>query len=190
MKKLLFLALVVMLSFGMAHAILPSFGVKGGVNMAKLTGSDAGDNDYRMGAVGGAFACIDLIALKVQPELLYSQKGAKYELFGATLNEKHDYLEVPVLFKFSFGKIIVPSIYAGPALGYLMKAELSNGGSLDIKDELKTTDLGLVFGAEVKTPAKLSVEARYTMGMSTVDKDGDFTVKNSAISVMLGYYMF
>jgi hypothetical protein len=190
MKKLAFLAMTLLLTVGLAHALLPSFGIKGGVNMAKFTGSDAGDNDYKIGAVGGAFACLDLIAFKVQPEILYSQKGAKYTILGATLYEKHDYVEIPVLLKFSFGKLIVPSIYAGPAAGLLMSAKLTNGGSLDIKDEIKGTDLGLVFGAEVKTPAKLSVDARYTMGMGTFDKEGDYTVKNSAISVMLGYYMF
>lgn len=190
MKRFVFLVLAAFLTFNLAHAILPSFGVKGGVNMAKFTGSDAGDNDFKMGAVGGAFACVDLIAMKIQPEILYSQKGAKYTILGATLYEKHDYVEIPVLLKFSFGKIIVPSIYAGPAAGLLMSAKLTNGGSVDIKDEIKSTDLGLVFGAEVKTPAKLSVEARYTMGLGTFDKEGDFSVKNSAISVMLGYYMF
>ncbi len=158
--------------------------------MSNIVGSDAEGFESKMGAVGGAFLCLDLIALKLQPEVLYSQKGAQFDLLGTTIKEKHEYVEVPVLVKFSFGKIIVPSIYAGPALGYLMKAELSNGGSVDIKDNIKSTDLGLVLGAELKTPAKISVEARYTMGMSTVDKEGDFTVKNSAISVMLGYYMF
>lgn len=202
MKKLLFLSLAVLLSFGLAHALLPSFGVKGGVNLAKYAGSDAGTNDYKMGAVGGAFACLDLIAIKIQPELLFSQKGAKqeYTVLGVptTVSNTLNYVEIPVLLKFSFGKIIVPSIYAGPAFGTLMSAtaKIEAGGlsaSGDIKDQLNGTDLGLVFGAEVKLPVKLSVEARYNMGLSKVPKEVlgvQPDVKNSTVSVMLGYYMF
>lgn len=207
MKKTLFLALVTLLSFGLAHALLPSFGIKGGLNMAKYNGSDAGSNDYKLGAAGGAFVCLDLIALKIQPELLFSQKGAKEEgtidLFGTLVSYSGsttvNYVEIPVLAKFSFGKIIVPSIYAGPSFGMLMSANAEmefggvSSGSVDVKDAYNSTDVGLVFGVEVKTPAKLSIEARYNMGLTSVAKDlggTSFDVKNSTASLMLGYYIF
>lgn len=207
MKKTLFLALAVLLSFSLAHALLPSFGIKGGVNMAKFTGGDAGSTDYKLGGVGGAFVCLDLVALKIQPELLFSQKGAKEEgqidLFGTVYSYKasatNNYIEIPVLAKFSFGKIIVPSILVGPSLGLLMSANAEaeiggvSSGSVDVKDAYNSTDLGLVIGAEVKTPAKLSVEARYNMGLSKVPKEISGVqpdVKNSTFSVMLGYYIF
>jgi hypothetical protein len=202
MKKLLFLSLAVLLSFGLAHALLPSFGVKGGVNMATYAGTDANitgvTKTSKMGLGAGAFVCLDLIAIKIQPEVLFSQKGAKYEVSGASYTQSLSYVEVPVLLKFSFGKIIVPSVYAGPAFGTLMSAKQTGemaGVSIsgDIKDQLNGTDLGLVFGAEVKLPVKLSVEARYNMGLSKIPKAISGVqpdVKNSTVSVMLGYYMF
>jgi hypothetical protein len=207
MKKLLLVSIAVLFTVGMAHALLPSFGIKGGLNMAKYTGSDAGSTDYKMGVAGGAFVCLDLIAMKLQPELLFSQKGAKEEgtidILGTPVNYSAsttaNYIEIPVLAKFSFGKIIVPSIYAGPSLGMLMSAtgEAEFGGvssgSVDVKDAFNSTDLGLVFGIEIKTPAKLSIEARYNMGISSVAKDiagTSFDVKNSTASLMLGYYLF
>jgi outer membrane immunogenic protein len=199
---LLLAAILVPALAGNLSAQLPSFGVKGGVNMAKYTGSDAGTNDMKMGAVGGVFACVNLIAFKVQPELLFSQKGAKKEQTGGgttyTYSTTQNYLEVPVLLKYSFGAIVVPSIYIGPSFGMLVSATAktsggSNSGSGDIKNYLNGTDIGLVLGAEVKTPVKLSVEARYTMGLTNVDKAsaiGQSNIKNSTISVMLGYYLF
>jgi hypothetical protein len=208
MKKLLFLALAVLLSMNMAHALLPSFGVKGGLNMAKYSGSDAGTTDYKMGIAGGAFVCLDLIALKIQPEMLFSQKGAKEKgsIGGVSYSGSvtANYVEIPVLAKFSFGKIIVPSVYVGPAFGMLMNANAEvtlggvSSGSVDVKDAYNGTDLGLVFGAEVKLPVKLSVEARYNMGLKTIAKEytnalGQTVkpdVKNSTVSVMLGYYLF
>ncbi len=207
MKKLLLVPLAVLFTVGMAQAILPSFGIKGGLNMAKYTGSDAGSNDYKMGAVGGAFICLDLIALKIQPEVLFSQKGAKEEgtidILGTPVSYSGsttaNYVEIPVLAKFSFGKIIVPSVFVGPSLGMLMSANAEveiggvSSGSVDVKDAYNSTDLGLVFGVEVKTPAKLSIEARYNMGVSSVAKDfggTSFDVKNSTASLMLGYYIF
>lgn len=194
MKKTLFLMLGVLLSFSLAQAILPSFGIKGGVNMAKYVGSDAGSTDMKMGIAAGAFACVDLIALKVQPEILFSQKGAKeeYNVLGipTSVSNTLNYVEVPILVKFSFGKIIVPSIYAGPSFGRLLSASVDG---IDVKDFYNGTDLGLIFGAEVKLPVKLSAEARYNLGLSKVPKEVSgiqADVKNSTISLMLGYYLF
>ncbi len=196
MKKLFFAALAVMLSFGMAHALLPSFGIKGGVNLSNIYGTDADllNPDMKLGGIGGAFVTLDLVALKIQPELLYSQKGYKWSYYGASVTEHADYLEIPLLLKFSFGKIIVPSIYLGPSIGVLVSAkETYQSQSYDAKDLYNSNDFGLVFGAEVKTPAKVSVEARYNLGLSKVYKamyNYEPEIKNSAISVMLGYYLF
>jgi hypothetical protein len=183
-----------------------SFGIKGGVNMANYSGSDASGMKMKMGAVGGAFACFDLVALKIQPEILYSQKGAKEEgtidLLGTpvayTGSVSADYIEIPVLLKYSFGAVIVPSIYVGPSFGILMSANAKieatgYSASMDVKDAYNSTDLGLVVGAEVKTPMKLSLEARYTLGLSNAPKavyGVQPNVKNSTISVMVGYYIF
>ncbi|HTY07876.1 MAG TPA: porin family protein [Candidatus Edwardsbacteria bacterium] len=179
-----------------------SFGIKGGLNMAKYTGSDAGSNDMKIGAVGGAFACVDLVALKIQPELLFSQKGAKTSGTIGTIDYTGhvtaNYVEVPVLLKYSFGMGVVPSIYLGPSFGMLLSAtsEVEASGysaSADVKSYYNSTDVGLVVGAEVKTPLKLSVEARYEMGLTNVPKEilgVQPVTKNSTISLMIGYYMF
>lgn len=146
-----------------------SLGIKGGLNMASIAGADAGSPIMKPGLVGGAYATIDLMFVNIQPEALYSQKGLKRDDGGITITVHYNYLEIPVLLKFPLGKIIVPSIYAGPSFGMLMSADIEG---IDIKDGLKSSDLGLVFGVDVKTPVKLSVDARYTMGLTSFDDAG------------------
>jgi len=70
-------------------------GLKAGVNLAKVTGSDAGDAQNLTGLVGGGFVGIKLSSLVVQPELLFSMKGTKVNTEKIELS----YIELPVLLK-------------------------------------------------------------------------------------------
>jgi hypothetical protein len=193
MKKLLVLLLLLGLG-SMALAQGLTIGVKGGLNMASITGADAGSPVIKSGLIGGAYATIDLMFVNIQPELLYSQKGFKQEEAGITLTGHYDYLEIPVLLKFPLGKIIVPSIYIGPSFGLLSGASWEALGiELDVKDYTEGSDLGFVFGVDLKTPVKLTLDARYTMGLKTVSKEILGVTpewKNSVISVMVGYALF
>lgn len=193
MKKLLVLLIVLGLG-SMALAQGLSIGVKGGLNMASITGADVGSPQIKSGFVVGAYGNIDLMFINIQPELLYSQKGFKEEELGVTITGSYDYLEIPVLLKFPFGKIIVPSVYFGPSFGMLMNAEWEAGGiGVDWKDYTESSDLGFVFGVDLKTPAKLTLDARYTMGLKTISKEILGVTpewKNSVISLMVGYSLF
>jgi hypothetical protein len=189
MKKLL--VLLVLLGLGsMVMAQGVTIGLKGGINMASVTGADAGSPDKRTGLVGGVFANVDLMAINIQPEILFSQKGFKQKEGGQTLTGTYEYIDLPVLLKFPLGKIIVPSIYVGPSLGILLSSEWELAGeSVSMDDYTERTDFGLVFGVDVKTPVKLSFDARYSMGLKTFSKEISGVtpeLKNSVISFMVG----
>jgi hypothetical protein len=85
-------------------------------------------------------------------------------------------------------------VFAGPSLGILMSAMSKTSvsilsGSVDIKDQVNSTDIGLVIGAGVSLIG-LNLDARYQMGLSPVEKAvGGVTPKvhNSVITVMLGF---
>ena len=97
----------------------PSLGLKAGVNMASFAGRRIVDADYRAGLSLGASLSIPVSgSFTVQPEVLFSRKGAKRSAYdyddmpqdgfaappvGVYLSEKtsHDYLEIPVLLKLS-----------------------------------------------------------------------------------------
>lgn len=198
-------AIIVPVMAGPLGAQRLSFGLKGGANAAYLTsGSEA--SHVRIGAVvGGSFTIRLTPGLAIQPELLYSMKGDRETgTVGGTevtLTDKFDYLEIPVLCKISFGTNVAPGIYIGPAFSRLITAdaEMTAGGyteTIDMRDYLATTDLGLAVGAEVMLPAKVSIEVRYTRGLANIAKTVTVggaslaapEIRNATISVLLGYY--
>jgi hypothetical protein len=217
MKKFTFalmMAAVMLLAVSPLFAEGMMFGVKAGLNMANVTGSDAEGASMKMGMVGGAYMSYELSKMFViQPELLYTMKGAKEksveEIGGVNVDietsMKLNYLEIPLLFKVNFpteGKI-KPCLYAGPAFGILISAkakakasaeDASAEAEVDIKDLVKSTDFGIIAGAGVgyeMEKGMLFLEGRYEIGLTTIDNPpagviaGD--VKNSVISIMVGY---
>ena len=119
MRRKLVLFIAALLSVpAVSQAQGPSFGLKAGLNMADLSGSRIVDSDARTGLTVGAFASVPVhSAVAIQPEVVFSRKGAKraaydYDAFpldgdappiGVYLAEttSHSYLEVPVLLKLS-----------------------------------------------------------------------------------------
>ncbi len=206
MKKFTFALMLAAVALFVASPLFAEgmmFGIKGGINLANITGDDAEDTTMKMGGVGGVFMCYNITEIfAIQPEVLFSMKGAKYDItildetYEATM--KLNYIEIPVLFKVNLpteGKM-KPSLYAGPALGILMSANAEvEDVSEDIKDDMKGTDIGLLAGAgigyQMENGSLLSFEVRYEVGMTSIadtgDSDVDVDVKNSVISVMVGY---
>lgn len=202
MKKGLFTTLLILVFAVSAMAgDGTGFGLKGGLNMANMTGDDVGDdNKALLGfAFGGFFTYSFSPSIAIQPEVLYSMKGVKYEEGNETLKYKLNYLEVPVLLKFSIATDgnMVPFLFAGPAFGFLMsaKAEFDDGTNTeetDIKDDLKSMDIGITFGAGfgmAMGEGQLTLDARYTLGMTEINDDPDdpIDLKNTNISIMLGF---
>ena len=206
MKKGLIAILTVSFVVLMGTGVLAeglNFGIKGGVNLTKVYGDDVESADMRTVGIGGIslmYSVSDNFA--IQPEVLYAMKGAKESgseegiEYSATL--KLTYIEVPVLFKliFPLEGNVTPCVYAGPAIGLRLGAKASveiAGAELeeDIKDDTKGTDFGAVFGggmAFAVGSGALTLDARYTLGLTTIDNsDESDDIKNSAISVMVGY---
>jgi len=206
MKKLL--VLLVLLGLGsMVYAQGISFGLNGGLNIPKVTGADVSvylDNlKSNNGIVAGAYVSIGLLPnISIQPEMLYSQKGFKtsYDFYG----ERHEqtlrinYMEIPVLAKLSFGAIIKPYVLAGPYLATKIGTnyEETIDGIMYIstnENGLAGLDIGLTVGAGIQTPIKISVEARYSMGLRSIyygSELDDLDIKNSNIQLLVGYTIF
>jgi hypothetical protein len=187
-------------------------GLKIGVSSAKLHGDDVGDLEDLLGedlksrigfSVGGfiTFNISEMFA--IQPEVLYTMKGLRFEeeIFGETLKVwmKLDYLEIPVLVKIIFPSPggVNPYLFAGPAVAIKVsgkvKAEFAGESDEEDIEDMKSTDFGLVIGAGVDFgfgalgKGTLSVDIRYSLGLSTIsDFEGD-DVKNGAFSLMVGF---
>jgi len=181
-----------------------SFGLKGGLNIANLRGEDVTvDMDSRIGLCAGGFVAIDVLGIiTIQPEVLFSMKGAKYDtlLFGEPVSTslEFNYIEIPVLVKYSLPLpgIIKPNLFIGPSLGINLNAKaIAKIGDLsvedDVKEDIKSTDFCLVLGGGVDFEldiGKLAIDVRYTMGLTTIDDTAvEEDVKNGVISIMAAY---
>jgi len=171
-------------------------GIKVGLNMANVTGDDADiagmDKKSLLGFAVGGFLTYNLMEIvAIQPEVLYTMKGAKYEDAGGTENFKLAYIEIPVLAKLMLAtqSNIKPNFFAGPALGILLSAK---AGDTDVKDQTKSTDFGFILGAglnfNMASGGAITLDARYNMGLTNInDSSDDAKSKNSVLSFLVGY---
>lgn len=183
-----------------------SFGAKAGLNIASLSGDDVDDLDSRTGFHIGAVVEIPISEkFSVQPELMYSQQGAKSEeeFDGVTAEGtiRLDYINIPVLAKFYVAEGF--SLEAGPQFGFNAKAEtefeVSGGGieaeseTEDIKDDISGFDFGGALGAGYELNNGLFFQTRYVFGFSDVndsdggDEDDGDAVRNGTFSVSVGF---
>ncbi len=187
---------------GMSSSASPvQFGIKAGMNVASLS-KDASlqDQKSKIGFNAGVFAHIPLAeSFSVQPEVLYSQYGAKvesvneYTVLGTTTRDVEsysthlDYIAVPVMFQYKF----VPNFYveAGPEFGFLVTAKnkgdrtttTTTGSSSSVanssytedidKDNLNTFNFGLGLGAGYYFTDNFGITARYVAGLTDVAKN-------------------
>jgi hypothetical protein len=181
-------------------------GLTVGLNLASASGSDSTPpagvtKSMRAGVAGGVFVGIGAGPLTIQPEVLYSMKGAQYKgtILGVAWTDTRQlsYLDIPVLVKYDIAPAPTKiSIFVGPSLGILLSAQdkveaAGFSGTTDIKSSMNTTDIGVLVGAGVTLAGGLSIDARYQMGLSSLAKVPSGVtapkVYNSVIAVMLGF---
>jgi len=177
------------------------FGFKGGINLAELSydpdpfedGTGLEKSMYlRFG--GGVVLSFNITpTFSIDANALYLMKGSKHTGDGLVYEEYPEYVfDVDARVNLSYIVVnpmirfspvaggVAPYFMVGPEIGFLMDAkawtEVSGGGETvedeeDIKDDLKSTDLALNFGAGLEFPAGSStffLEARYSLGMTNI----------------------
>jgi hypothetical protein len=197
MKKLLLSSFVMVLAvYSYGQGI--SGGVKAGMNLANQKYSADGislDTKAKPGLHAGVFI-LAMINEKfgVQPEVLFSMQGSRWDFGGDDSKLKFNYVNVPILLRYNITEMI--SIHAGPQVGLLLsaEAEAEDGDTEDIKDDFKGVDFGAGTGVEFDLPMGLGFGARYVFGLSNIAEDGeDFDnveVKNGAFQIYAKYNLF
>ena len=202
MRKLSTIIITLLLVAGLtnkAQAQLPvDFGIKGGINLANIISDD--DLDSLIGFHGGLVLDISLPALPIGIEsgIYYSQKGAEITEGSFTGTGRLNYIEVPVMAKFSFGPPgpISPHFVIGPYAAYNVKAEfeITDGTSTfteDFSDEITDLDFGGTIGIGTDFNVgltKLNVQARYSRGFVDINDNGfeEDREYNSVFSISAG----
>ena len=180
------------------------FGPKVGMNLSTMTLKSSGislDPKMLVGFHAGVISEIGLAEnLFLQPGVLFSSKGSKYEI--TFLEQTFEFsmapgvIEVPVNILYSFGTGSARlNLFAGPYVAYGITGKAkSEGESLDIsygstdQDDMKPFDFGLNFGAGVNINGLL-ISAQYGLGLANLapDTSGDSEMKNSVIAISVGY---
>lgn len=184
-------------------ALTPKFGIKGGLNFANLYVDDVKDEHVKLGGNIGLFAKLPIVkGISIQPEILYSTKGAKLtydNVFQGSGEYRFNlnYVETPLLMVFN----VTPnfSLSAGGYISYLTSANIKTvrtdgtvAGVNNLKaDDFHRFDNGLIGGVSVDVQ-NFTFGARYSYGLQPIGKSGnlsgDFTKdsKNSVASVFVG----
>lgn len=160
---------------------------KAGINLGKQAINQLTGEKSKLGFQGGLGFNIQAgnSGFSVQPEINFISKGVAFK----TANNKKqnyniNYLEVPLLAKYSFGPVYVN---AGPSLGLrLGESKLVNANY----GELKKIDFGVQMGAGVAIPAgpgKFIIDGRYALGLRNISKVKGSEIKNRGLIASIGY---
>ncbi len=175
-------------------------GVKGGLNFANMTfsgGTGTSSSGTREAWMAGGFVAIPIAKhVTIQPEGLISLKGSETTEIGGTATVKFTYFDVPVLVRFDIptSRRVVPYLYGGPNLGFLLSAKVaavtpSGTHEEDVKGDMRSTELGIAAGGGLQF-GRVLVEARYVQGLTNVLTDAaaasGTTLRNRVIKVIGG----
>ena len=161
-------------------------GVKGGFNGATFTGNDSKGNEYKAGFAAGGFVNFGVSDMfSIQPELLYSQKGASIDNFQGSTNTTFKstlgYLDVPIMLRINAGENGKGLFFeAGPQGSFVIHNRdfTQTGGTSTQSTENTSTDdlnkvvVGYAAGLGYQLTSGLSLGIRYTGDVSQVYKDG------------------
>ena len=216
MKKLLPILLLgySFLQFSGNYLLSQELGVRAGVvrSRAEISGFIPWLNFESINEFSaGVFFTYDLIGgqLGFQPEINYAVKGfdAVEQDLDESISSKYKihYIEMPLLvsYKMPLKGRIKPGVVFGPYFGIpvkVMEVQSAFGETekRELDDNLKNTDFGLVFGANIRArmgTVNLVLDVRYNLGLTNISKDmtevayefsEDDTIKNRALAFSLG----
>jgi len=198
MKKLKLFVTLFMFSAIVYHVqaqVQASLGIKGGVNFASLDVTNAQATwDGRTGYHIGAFALFKVTAFAVQPELIFSQQGSTVKINGQDFDANFSYMNVPVIAKFYLPLGL--NLQLGPQFGFLTSAEsdynpVNAQGGTNLKEYYKNSDVSLGMGIGWDLPFKLTIDARYNLGLTEIDDNASLNAtKNQVFQLSVGYKLF
>ena len=188
MKKIILSALTLFTVVFLTHAqdddkastTTTNFGIKAGYSTIavklKVDGGGAASDDVSGFYVGGFVEINVAEKFAIQPELVYASYSESGGSSGVLL--------VPILAKYKPEEKL--EIFAGPQFDYFTNEEDAEG--------LKRLGLGLTLGAGYKVTDNITLDARYSFGLSDRIEDGidelegfDVEARFSYFQVGLGY---
>jgi hypothetical protein len=180
MKKSFLFAVLFLVPF-IIHAQGVGIGIKAGANWANQDIENVDINSVTSYHAGAYVNLNFSDKWGITPEVLYSVYGS--ELNNVKLDL--DYISIPLMLRFK--PISLLSLEAGPQFSILTKANLHGD---DIKNQLKTNDFGLAFGAGLHLPLGFNAGARYILGFTDISDVSAESIKNRTFQIYVGWTIF
>ena len=171
MKKI-FLALIFIMVTHVVIAQKIKWGLKAGANITDFTGSNIQNVKEKalIGFHAGFLVAFKFGSFYLQPELIVSTAGAKYENVDSSF--KLIYLSAPLMLKYRTASGIYFEI--GPQVGFKLSENISKQ---TVEGFAKNLDLSAAAGIGFQTKKGFGIGGRYLAGLSKV---GDFITTPSA----------
>jgi len=170
MKKVtMVLSVVAMSLFFSTVNAQQAIGIKGGLNIASLSGFEGRS---RISGHGGVFLHHTINKnWCFQPELLYSGEGQRYMSGGVERTLALGYLQLPLMIQY----YPAPQVYleAGPQFGLLLSAQDKVDDyeeQINAKDDFTTGQVAIGLGIGYKASEKLVLYGRYNFGLTDVSR--------------------
>jgi len=149
------------------------FGIVAGVDFADMSGDDFDATSSKTGFMGGLYVAIPMAdRVAIEPEVLYASKGTQ-DSDNSSVKLNNNYIEIPVLVRYSFNNDGGVYFLAGPAVGFSISCKLSDGTNdvdcSDLDTETNTTFGGVVGIGFQKN--RLGLEGRYDFDFGDAFKD-------------------
>lgn len=193
MKTSLKIALVLAITFAtMQHVNAQiKFGPVAGLNLSNVAGDNSDNNSMLFGAHLGGLVNFSLSDnLSVEPQVLYSMKGANVEidnLVGGseTYAYRLSYLEIPIWVRYQLESGL--NFQAGPYIGILLAADFDGE---DAKDGMNSFDFGVGGGLGYQLENGLGFGLNYNLGLANIndnEANEDFSNSNNCIKFSVSY---
>ena len=187
MRKVLIGLTLLIATTGAVTAQHVEYGVKGGLNLAKFSNENGTDYKMNPSVNLGVLAHIHINkSFAIQPELVYSGQGTKFNSENTDFRYSLGYINIPVLFQLMTASGF--RFETGPQLGMLVSAKAKSGGdSHDIKQNFNSTDLAWAFGIGYISASKFGFDLRYNLGLTDITKSNTSDIKNSVVQAGVFY---
>ncbi|KLT66554.1 porin family protein [Pedobacter sp. BMA] len=196
MKLLSLTAAFLLFGFAASAQVLPSFqfGLKAGANFSKFDSENTFSSENRAGFYGGVWARIGAAGVHFQPELYVSGKKANLvsDATGQVNRVNFTSLDVPLLIGTKIGALgLGVRLNTGPMFSLILdeNQSLKDAAGSVFRADFKNQALAWQFGAALDIK-KLSIDARYELGLSKINKSGYPGTKLNLFTVGLGYRIF
>jgi hypothetical protein len=178
-----------------------SFGLKGGLNIANQIGNVGflvpSNDQSRFGVHVGVYSSISLTKkFSLQPEIIYSEQGAKNRT-SPDFNVKSSYINLPIVLNYSLTRKL--TFGTGPQFGFLLDA--SSKFMYPNANWYYQNDFSWIMGFSYHLPLDLNFSIRYAFGLSDIINSQEIfrnvniepwkiNINNRVFQFSIGYRIF